>query len=126
MLEQNNQNLFRCGIRCTEDVFFTDKTYSIPRDIVEMTSDYRKHILNLGANEGGFLIIDKDTGMCFWQTTFSMLRRILGVSQRNLVAVMNIPRRTIEDWEAGRKEPPEYVQNLIAAEMCKLIRKKYK
>lgn len=35
-----------------------------------------------------------------------------GMSER-----FGIPKRTIEDWEAGRRNPPDYVERLIIAEL---------
>lgn len=40
-------------------------------------------------------------------------RRATGLSQAALAVWAQIPRRTIEDWEAGRMTPPDYVQRLV-------------
>lgn len=111
---------FRCGIRCTDGTFYTDKTYIIPRDSVELAEDFEKCILNADV-DGGFLIIDKDDGTSFWQATFNILRKMLGVTQNDMVNLMRIPRRTVQDWEAGQREPPPYVQDLVAEKMRKYI-----
>lgn len=115
---------FRCGIRCTDDTFFSDKIYIIPRDSVELAEDFENCILNADI-DGGFLIIDKDTEKPFWKTTFNILRKMLGVSQEKMTKVMNIPRRTVQDWELGNSEPPIYVQSLVAEKMRRLILKDF-
>lgn len=35
------------------------------------------------------------------------------MTQKQFAEYFNIPVRTIEDWEAGRRKPPEYVAELI-------------
>jgi DNA-binding transcriptional regulator YiaG len=41
------------------------------------------------------------------------LRTTLGWSRDKMYDRMSVPKRTIEDWEASRRTPPEYVQNLV-------------
>lgn len=41
------------------------------------------------------------------------IRAITGLSQKAFGEWLNIPTRTIEEWEAGRRKPPEYVVELI-------------
>ncbi len=41
------------------------------------------------------------------------LRIQTGLSQRAFGELLNIPVRTIEDWEAGRRTPPNYVVEMI-------------
>lgn len=41
------------------------------------------------------------------------IRAITGLSQRKFGEWLNIPLRTIEEWEAGRRNPPQYVVDLI-------------
>lgn len=40
-------------------------------------------------------------------------REALGLSQKEARAIIGAPARTWEDWEAGRRRPPEYIENLI-------------
>jgi DNA-binding XRE family transcriptional regulator len=40
-------------------------------------------------------------------------RKQLGLSQRALSEAFNIPLRTIEDWERGVRNPPEWVERLL-------------
>lgn len=36
-----------------------------------------------------------------------------GLSQQKMSDLLNIPKRTIEDWESGKRIPPEYVKSLV-------------
>lgn len=45
--------------------------------------------------------------------TIKELRQSTGLSQSAFSERFEIPRRTIEDWEAGRRNPPTYVTKLI-------------
>lgn len=42
------------------------------------------------------------------------LRAETGLSQVAFGAALHIPRRTIEEWEAGNRSCPQYVIDLIA------------
>ena len=42
------------------------------------------------------------------------LRAATGMTQKEFAEYFGIPQRTIEDWEAGRRQPPAYVEKLIA------------
>lgn len=44
-------------------------------------------------------------------------RAAAGLSQVALHKLTLIPTRTIEDWEAGRFEPPAYVQRFLLNEL---------
>lgn len=39
---------------------------------------------------------------------------MLGMNRTAFSRYMNIPLRTLEEWEAGRRQMPEYVLRLIA------------
>ena len=41
------------------------------------------------------------------------LRSLTGLSQQAFSDKYEIPKRTIEDWERGRRKPPEYVVKLL-------------
>ena len=41
------------------------------------------------------------------------IRAITGLSQRAFAKAYEIPPRTFEAWETGRREPPVYVVNLL-------------
>ena len=37
------------------------------------------------------------------------------LTQQQMSDLTGIPRRTIEDWEAGRRKPPEWLPKMILA-----------
>lgn len=41
------------------------------------------------------------------------LRSIAGLSQQAFSDKYNIPKRSIENWESGKRTPPEYVISLL-------------
>ena len=40
-------------------------------------------------------------------------REETGMNKKEFANHVGIPLRTIEDWEAGRRNPPEYIPRLI-------------
>lgn len=40
-------------------------------------------------------------------------REETGMNKKEFADHVGIPLRTIEDWEAGRRNPPEYIPRLI-------------
>ena len=45
------------------------------------------------------------------------LREGIGLSRKEFSVHVGIPVRTLEDWEAGRRTPPEYIPRLIAYQL---------
>ena len=45
------------------------------------------------------------------------LRDSIGLSRKDFSNHTGIPLRTLEDWEAGRRTPPEYIPRLIAYQL---------
>lgn len=45
--------------------------------------------------------------------TIKDMRAKSGMTQKAFSDYLNIPKRTIEDWENGRRKPPDYVVELI-------------
>lgn len=45
--------------------------------------------------------------------TIKEIRKQTGLSQAKFSERYNIPKRTIENWESGKNEPPEYVVDLL-------------
>ena len=45
--------------------------------------------------------------------TIKELRTASGLSQAKFARLLDIPTRTIEDWESDRHSPPKYVIKLI-------------
>lgn len=53
--------------------------------------------------------------MRFMKTTMSIkeLREASGMTQKSFSEFFGIPKRTIENWEGGKRECPEYLLDLI-------------
>ena len=51
------------------------------------------------------------------QDKIKELRERTGMTKKDFSIHIGIPLRTIEDWEAGRRTPPEYVPRLIAYQL---------
>lgn len=45
--------------------------------------------------------------------TIKEARLAAGLTQQAMSDLLGIPKRTIEEWEAGRRVPPPYVEKLI-------------
>ena len=58
--------------------------------------------------------------------TIRELREQTGMTRKDFALHVGIPLRTVEDWEAGRRTPPEYIPRLIAYQLKyeELIEKK--
>ncbi len=44
---------------------------------------------------------------------FKAARKAAGFTQKTCAETYGIPRRTIEDWEGGKRIPPDYIQFFI-------------
>ena len=49
--------------------------------------------------------------------TIKELRESIGMSRKEFSTHTGIPVRTLEDWEAARRTPPEYIPRLIAYQL---------
>lgn len=49
--------------------------------------------------------------------TIRKARLSAGLTQQRMSEVFEIPKRTIENWEAGTRKPPVYVEKLIIREL---------
>ncbi len=45
------------------------------------------------------------------------LRKQTGMSQKEFAEHLGIPLRTIENWESGKRNPPEYIPRLISYQL---------
>ena len=45
------------------------------------------------------------------------LRESIGLTRKEFSEHIGIPVRTLEDWEAGRRTPPEYIPKLISYQL---------
>ncbi|MBE5953930.1 MAG: transcriptional regulator [Lachnospiraceae bacterium] len=51
------------------------------------------------------------------QNKIKELRAHTGMNRKEFSIHLGIPLRTIEDWEAGRRTPPDYIPRLIAYQL---------
>lgn len=49
--------------------------------------------------------------------TIKQLRGSVGMTRKEFSQHTGIPVRTLEDWEAARRTPPEYIPRLIAYQL---------
>lgn len=52
-------------------------------------------------------------------TLIKDLRAMAKLSQREFSEYFGIPKRTIEDWDSGKRTPPDYLVDLIAYKLEK-------
>lgn len=51
---------------------------------------------------------------------FKAARKVAGLTQEACAARIGVPVRTIENWEAGSRTPPDYVQRLVLEEIARI------
>lgn len=47
-------------------------------------------------------------------------RKAAGLSRAEMSRIMEIPYRTIQDWESGKRKCPPYVERLVIKELNEL------
>lgn len=50
-------------------------------------------------------------------TTIKEARLSAGLTQQRMSEILEIPKRTIGDWETGKRNPPAYVEKLVIREL---------
>ena len=56
--------------------------------------------------------------------TLKETRLAAGLTQQAMSDLLEIPKRTIEDWEAGRRKCPPYVERLVLKELKEIANNK--
>lgn len=56
--------------------------------------------------------------------TIKEARLLAGLTQQQMSDLFEIPKRTIENWEAGDRTPPAYVEKLIIDKLLRLAEQK--
>lgn len=51
--------------------------------------------------------------------TIKELRTASGMTQKRFAEYFGIPKRTLEDWESGKRKPPEYTVKLLEYKLKK-------
>lgn len=57
------------------------------------------------------------------ESNIKMWRKNAMLSQQKMAAVMEIPKRTIENWESGERKAPAYVERLVIKELKEITEK---
>ena len=47
-------------------------------------------------------------------------RKAAGLSQQGVTDALGIPRRTLQDWESGKRTPPGWAEALVVEKLEKL------
>lgn len=90
--------------------------YTVPRDL---KSYILRHWERIGCRVWTWEYLDND----FWggnNMTIKEARLAAGLTQKGMSDTLGIPKRTIEDWEGGRRTPPEWVANLVIEKLMQI------
>ena len=50
-------------------------------------------------------------------TTIKEARKAAGLSQQGVTDTLGIPRRTLQDWETGKRTPPGWAEALVVEKL---------
>lgn len=53
-------------------------------------------------------------------TTIRDARQAAGLSQQGVTDALGIPKRTLQDWEAGKRTPPGWAESLVIEKLEKI------
>ena len=53
-------------------------------------------------------------------TTIREARKAAGLSQQGVTDALGIPKRTLQDWESGKRTPPGWAEALVVEKLEKL------
>lgn len=53
-------------------------------------------------------------------TTIKEARQAAGLSQQGVTDTLGIPRRTLQDWESGKRTPPGWAEALVVEKLEKI------
>ena len=51
-------------------------------------------------------------------------RQAAGLSQQGVTDALGIPKRTLQDWEAGKRTPPGWAEALVIEKLKKIAQDK--
>lgn len=49
--------------------------------------------------------------------TIKEARQAAGLSQQGVTDILGIPRRTLQDWESGKRTPPGWAETLVVEKL---------
>ena len=53
-------------------------------------------------------------------TTIKEARKAAGLSQQGVTDTLGIPRRTLQDWETGKRSPPGWAEAMVIEKLEKI------
>ena len=53
-------------------------------------------------------------------STIREARQAAGLSQQGVTDALGIPRRTLQDWEAGKRTPPGWAEALVVEKLKRI------
>ena len=53
-------------------------------------------------------------------TTIRDARKAAGLSQQGVTDALGIPKRTLQDWESGKRTPPGWAEALVVEKLEKI------
>lgn len=54
--------------------------------------------------------------------TIKEARQLAGLSQQGVTDALGIPRRTLQDWESGKRTPPVWAEALVVEKLERIAR----
>lgn len=69
-------------------------------------------------------VLSYTTGVTTLMTEIERLRNDLGWSRPEMFRQLGVPVRTQENWDAGKRLPPEWVERLLVAELNRRLKLK--
>lgn len=82
----------------------------------EVKEDEYLQIMTMNA----LLVLLEKENMLEMESSLKVLRKIKNLTQQELSDILNIPLRTIENWENGNRKPPKYINELIRDKLLKM------
>lgn len=55
-------------------------------------------------------------------TTIKEARKAAGLSQQGVTDTLGIPRRTLQDWETGKRTPPGWAEAMVVEKLEKIAK----
>ena len=55
-------------------------------------------------------------------TTIREARQAAGLTQQGVTDTLGIPKRTLQDWEAGKRTPPGWAESMVIEKLEKIAK----
>lgn len=53
-------------------------------------------------------------------TTIKEARQLAGLTQQGVTDLLKIPKRTLQDWESGKRTPPGWAEALVVEKLKRI------